>query len=233
MAKKHTGTAGPLGLFAFGVTTTLMMLAGLYPVPGGVMLPLAFVFGGIVQLIAGIIELYREDVFHGTVFASYGCFWIAVANGSGSIIYFCGWGVLTFGFWIISLRKNIGSVLLFTSLVPAFFLIASGEGTHPPQPDVLNAGRWTAFVTGCIAIYLGFGTLIHESYKILLPGMAPMPEWFPICCWARAQRKPKVRSIWGLRFTPSEQAYYGGSPRPSLGSYPGTPVPPPPVVGGP
>jgi len=227
MGKKHTGTAGPLGLFAFGVTTTLMMLEGLYPGAAGLMVPLAYIFGGIVQLIAGIIELYREDVFHGTVFASYGCFWIAVANGCGSIIFFSGWGILTAGFWLISLRKNIGSVILFTSLVPAFFLIASGGFTHPPQPDVINAGRWTAFVTGCIAIYLGFGTLIHEAYKILLPGMAPMPAWFPLCCVPIAPRKAKVTSVFGLRFTPSEQAYYGGSP---MGSYPGTPassLPPP------
>eukprot|EP00906_Rhabdomonas_costata_P010927 RCo015376 len=224
MAKRHTGTAGPLGLFAFGITTTLMMLKGLYPIPGGVMLPLAYVFGGIVQLIAGIIELYREDVFHGTVFASYGAFWICVANGAGSIIFFCGWGILTFCFWIISLRKNIGSVILFTSLVPAFFLIASGGFTTPTSPDVINAGRWTAFVTGCIAMYLGFGTLIHEAYKILLPGMAPMPAWFPICCIRRPPRQQvKAKSIFGLRFTPSEQAYYGGSP---AGSYPGSPTTP-------
>ena len=146
MAKRHTGTAGSLGLFAFGITTALMMLYGLYPgSPSGVMLPLAYVFGGIIQAVAGLIEIYREDVFHGTVFACYGCFWIAVANGSGSIIYFCAWGILTWGFWIISLRHHICSVLLFTSLVPAFFLIASGAGTNPPNKDVLNAGHWTAY----------------------------------------------------------------------------------------
>ena len=110
------------------------------------MTPLALVFGGIIQLVAGLVEIYREDCFHGTVFASYGCFWIAVAYGSGGIIFLCAWGILTWLFWIISLRKNIGSVILFTSLVPAFFLIASGEHTTPEQEDVWKAGRWCAYV---------------------------------------------------------------------------------------
>ena len=83
-------------------------------------------------------------------------------------------------------------------------------------------------MTGCIALYLGFGTLIHEAYKILLPGMAPMPEWFPLCCMVRPNpQRFKVRSIFGLRFTPSEQAYYAGSQPGSMpGSAPGTPLMP-------
>ena len=175
MGKKHIGTAGPLGLLAFGITTTLMMLHGLYPTPAGIMLPLAYIFGGITQLIAGIIEIYREDCFHGTVFASYGCFWIATANGCGSIIYFTGWGMLTAGFWVISLRKNIGSVILFTSLVPAFFLIASGGFTNPPQPDVINAGRWTAYAPPRSALF--FSSIAFRD-EAIVRARAPLHTFF-------------------------------------------------------
>ena len=84
------------------------------------------------------------------------------------------------------------------------------------------------FTTGCICIYAAFGTLLHEAYKVLLPMLAPMPEWFPLCCYSHPRKQFKVRSIWGLRFTPSENAYYTGSPCCSdvapLGSYPGTPT---------
>eukprot|EP00906_Rhabdomonas_costata_P012453 RCo017882 len=128
MGKKHTGTAGPLGLIAFGFTCCLMMLSFLYPKASGNMVPMAYIFGGVFLLIAAIIEIYREDVFHGTVFGSYGCFWLAVANGAGGSIYFCGWGLLTCGFLVIALRKNIGSILLFASAANALFLLAAGVG---------------------------------------------------------------------------------------------------------
>lgn len=70
---------------------------------------------------------------------------------------------------------------------------------------------------------MAFGVLIHESYGILIPGAAQLPVWFPFCCFTPRVAKPnKVTSIFGLKFTPSEQAYYTGSvlspPRSSLGS---------------
>ena len=146
MARKHTGTAGPLGLICLGFTACLMMLMFLYPGPvSGNMIPLCFVMGGVMLCIAGVIEIYREDVFHGTVFGSFGTFWLAIALGCGSIIYFCGWGCLAFGYLIIALRKNIGSVLLFSSLVLALMLIAAGVGAQPTGGDVFRAGCWTLY----------------------------------------------------------------------------------------
>ncbi|CAI2167628.1 1912_t:CDS:2 [Funneliformis geosporum] len=39
-------------------------------------LGLALFYGGAIQLLAGLFELKRGDVFHATVFSSYGGYWI-------------------------------------------------------------------------------------------------------------------------------------------------------------
>jgi hypothetical protein len=190
----------------------------MYPGPSGYMNPIIFVFGGIFQIIAAIIELYREDVFHGTVFGSIGCFWIGVSQGCLNPFYMCGFGFLTTGFMIIALRKNIGSVLLFAAATLALFLIGVGLGVN--DETILFAGLWTFVIGGILGVYAAIGMLIHETYGILIPFLAPMPEWFPLCCFIpRARKSTKVTSIFGLRFTPSERAYYGaGSPDSSLAS---------------
>jgi succinate-acetate transporter protein len=41
-----------------------------------VALGLALFYGGFIQILAGIFEMMRGDIFHGTVFPSFGGYWI-------------------------------------------------------------------------------------------------------------------------------------------------------------
>lgn len=75
------GNSAPLALLAFAVTTFMLSMvnadaiaAGVLPVVFGV----ALMFGGLTQLIAGIIQLRTGNTFSGVLFAGFGAFWMSL-----------------------------------------------------------------------------------------------------------------------------------------------------------
>ena len=75
------GNSAPLALFAFGVTTFMLSMVnagwiakGVQPVVFGV----ALMFGGLTQLIAGIIQLRTANTFAGVLFSGFGAFWLSL-----------------------------------------------------------------------------------------------------------------------------------------------------------
>jgi hypothetical protein len=75
MSEKLANPA-PLGLLGFGITTVLLNLhnAGLYPL-NSMILALGLVYGGLAQIIAGIMEYKKGNTFGTVAFTSYGLFW--------------------------------------------------------------------------------------------------------------------------------------------------------------
>src|SRR5660397_201639 len=71
-------TANPaaLGLTAFGMTTVLLNLhnAGLFGL-GSMILAMGMFYGGLGQIIAGIMEWKKNNTFGMTAFISFGIFW--------------------------------------------------------------------------------------------------------------------------------------------------------------
>src|ERR1700691_4415491 len=68
----------PLGLAAFGVTTVVLSCinAGFLPPEAtAAVVPLAFAFGGVAQLITGILEYANGNTFGTVAFTSYRPFW--------------------------------------------------------------------------------------------------------------------------------------------------------------
>ena len=69
----------PLGLSGFALTTLTLSLinSGALPQDGiMIVVPLAFSYGGLAQIIAGIFEMRKGNTFGYTAFLSYGCFWM-------------------------------------------------------------------------------------------------------------------------------------------------------------
>ncbi|HXQ10982.1 MAG TPA: acetate uptake transporter [Caulobacteraceae bacterium] len=67
-----------LGLVGFGLTTVLLSLtnAGVLPAGGeAVVMPMALAYGGLIQIIAGLLEFRLGNTFGMTAFLSYGAFW--------------------------------------------------------------------------------------------------------------------------------------------------------------
>ena len=152
-SKSVLANPAPLGLIAFGLTTVILSLinAGILPKGGEpVVLPLAFAFGGLTQMIAGVME-FRT----GTI-----------------AVTLIGWGVFTLYMWIATFRLAKALWWVFLTLWVTFFLLGFGDlsGMHG-----LNvAGGWVGLVCGLLAIYTSFALVTNSTFgKTVLPLGAP------------------------------------------------------------
>ena len=66
----------PLGLLGFGMTTVLLNLhnVGFFPLDS-MILAMGLAYGGLAQVLAGIMEYRKGNTFGTTAFISYGLFW--------------------------------------------------------------------------------------------------------------------------------------------------------------
>ena len=70
-----TSNPAPLGLMGFGMTTVLLNMhnAGWFGL-GSMILAMGLFYGGLAQIIAGIMEWKKGNTFGTTAFTSYGLF---------------------------------------------------------------------------------------------------------------------------------------------------------------
>jgi len=174
---------GPLGLAGFGITTCILSLinAGVASADGiGVVLGLAMVYGGAVQLLAGMWEFRKGNTFGAMAFSSYGAFWIAFylivhaapKSGVGLFLFF--FGVLTLYLWIASFYLNKALFYVFLFLTITFFLLAFNSfgwmGSAGSAP-----GGWFGLLTGLLALYTSAAGVINEvAGHTVLPIGKPM-----------------------------------------------------------
>jgi succinate-acetate transporter protein len=162
----------------FGMTTVLLNIhnAGFFPV-SAVVLAMGIFYGGIAQIIAGIMEYKKGNTFGTTAFTSYGLFWLTLVaswvipglnapNGGATPVPYMGWylflwGLFTFFMWIGTFGKNRAIQLVFLSLTILFWLLAARDWTG----SVL-VGRIAGFegiVCGLSAIYLAMAEVLNEA----------------------------------------------------------------------
>jgi len=132
--------------------------------------------GGLAQLLAGMWEFPKGNAFGATAFTSYGAFWMSYATilipSSGILsaftdpheldsalgIYLMAWFMVTFLLLIVSLKKNVGLVVLFASLTITFLLL--GIGVFTGIGGVSKSGGAMGVVTAFIAYYVGLADLL-------------------------------------------------------------------------
>jgi succinate-acetate transporter protein len=172
---------GPLGLAAFGLTTVVLSAinAGLLPheaVPAVV--PLAFAYGGVAQLIAGVLEFKRGNTFAMVAFMSYGMFWWwfaflqwtigagwlkappPVAGGTVLLMF----GVLTFLLWVASFRLSKAVWSVFFLLWITFFLLAWGDfGYSIGSLTCGQVGGYIGLLTGLDALFVAFVEILNDT----------------------------------------------------------------------
>ncbi|HPM26956.1 MAG TPA: acetate uptake transporter, partial [Methanothrix sp.] len=76
-----TANPAPLGLLGFGLTTVLLNIhnAGYYEL-NSMILAMGIFYGGLAQIIAGIMEWKKNNTFGTTAFTSYGLFWLTLVG---------------------------------------------------------------------------------------------------------------------------------------------------------
>lgn len=179
-----------VGLMGFGTTT---MVAGLTNLPtpysqgfGGnwVVYGMAIFFGGLAQLIAGVIALRKGNLFAGSAFMGYGAFWLAYWQLAGSLNAALGsatpgpaalygvagfafiWMLFTFSFMINSIKHGWGITFVFVFLFISFALLvakywslAANLGGCTDATDLCGPFAFNAaanWIVGGIIIFTGF-----------------------------------------------------------------------------
>jgi uncharacterized protein len=179
------GDPAPLGLAAFALTTFVLSFFNADLVNKGgepVVLGLAFAYGGLAQILAGMWEFKNNNTFGATAFTSYGAFWLslfvfdeflvdsvpAAHLGDAVGLYLIGWGIFTAYMWIASLRVNVAVSLVFILLAVTFIVL--GIGNSGDNTDIIKIGGWLGIATAIAAWYASFASVTNNTFgRIVLP----------------------------------------------------------------
>ena len=188
--KDTTGNPAPLGLLGFGMTTVLLNLhnAGFYEL-NSMVLAMGICYGGLAQIIAGIMEWRKGNTFATTAFLSYGLFWLSLvalvvlpkigwgapSNDTAMAAYLAMWGLFTGIMFLGTFRINRALQVVFGTLTILFFMLAFGDFTGA-SAGFKHLTGYEGIVCGFSAVYAGLAQVLNELFgKIVLP-MGPVKK---------------------------------------------------------
>jgi len=162
----------PLGLAAFALTTFVLSAsnAGWYTGGTTIVIGLAFFYGGLGQVIAGLWEFRNGNTFAGAAFSSYGGFWLAfgwmlqnkqVINDPALGYVLLAWGIFTFLWFLGTLRTNLALMGVFLFLTLTFFALALfflGVGS-----SWLQVGGYLGLITAVLAWYTALAGMLDAG----------------------------------------------------------------------
>jgi succinate-acetate transporter protein len=171
----------PLGLMGFGMTTVLLNLhnAGFYFL-GSMILAMGLVYGGLAQVIAGIMEFRKGNTFGTLAFCSYGLFWwslvillllpnftflspaVANAEDAAMAAYFFIWGIFTLVMFFGTLKTNRALQFVFMSLVVLFLMLTAVRLTG--NATLLKITGFEGIICGASAVYTGLAEVLNEAH---------------------------------------------------------------------
>ncbi|HXZ83298.1 MAG TPA: acetate uptake transporter [Acidimicrobiales bacterium] len=171
------GDPSPLGFAGFAATLFLLGLVYAQVLSGKatyVVLPLALVYGGVAELLAGMWEFRRGNTFGAVAFTSYGAFWITyfVLNqyfGSAATAYqaigylLLTWTIFTAYMLIASMRTNGAVFLVFLTLTITLAVFTAGEFDH--NVNILKGGGIVAIITAALSWYASLAGVVNTTWK--------------------------------------------------------------------
>ena len=174
---------GPLGLAAFAGTTFFLSTvnAGLLPksVEAGVF-GLAFFYGGLAQLLAGMWEFVKGNTFGALAFTSYGAFWLsfwylashlssdlgkAAAGDVNKALgtYLLVWTIFTTYMLLASVRTSGAIMAVFLLLALTFLFLCIGA--YGDSSGITKVGGWLGLITALAAWYASFAGVFNSTAK--------------------------------------------------------------------
>jgi uncharacterized protein len=183
-----------LGLAGFALTTFILGMVNANAISGKdvfVVLSVAGVYGGLVQLLAGMWAFAERNTFAAVAFSSYGAFWISfvllvqfflpeTAKASGMLpanhalaLYLLCWGFFTLYMWLATFRVSVAVNLVFLTLWIAYLLLGLGllGGGHP------TTTHWGGYVTiacAVIAWYTAAASVINGTMRHTILPVVPL-----------------------------------------------------------
>lgn len=186
--KKAIANPAPLGLSAFALTTFVLSLINMgtrnLTAKPNLVVAIAYGYGGLVQLLAGMWEMAVGNTFGATALSSYGGFWIsfaiALTPGGFEIVeqlggdaflnsfglYLMGWFIFTFILLMCTLRSTLMFFLLFFTLDMAFLMLGIGYLQHSngaPNSGCNKAGGAFGILAAFLAWYNAFAGIADSS----------------------------------------------------------------------
>lgn len=167
----------PLGLCGFALTTFVLSLVNVQTrgvTTPNIVVGLAYVYGGLVQILAGMWEMAVGNTFGATALSSFGGFWISfaiieTAGGFGIVdayvsqselanalgFYLIGWFIFTTILVMLTLKSTLAFCSMFICVQMTFLLLAisyfkAADG-HSPVGVTKAAG-----VFGLLAAFLAW-----------------------------------------------------------------------------
>jgi succinate-acetate transporter protein len=173
-----TANPAPLGLCAFGTTTILLSLwnAGIIGLSSPI-IAMAIFYGGIAQIIAGLMEWKKNNNFGFLTFVSFGFFWMTFAGvlmlpvlglakapqPTDLAAFLAVWGIVAFGLLICTMKMHRS---LQATVLAVFLLIVLLVAAELTESGLLKlAGGIMGIIAGGLALYIGLGQVINEIHN--------------------------------------------------------------------
>lgn len=206
VANRRFANPAPLGLSAFALTTFVLSLINLGTrgvTSPDIVIALAFGYGGLVQLLAGMWEMAVGNTFGATALSSYGGFWIAFAivltpggfqivssleaadNGApiafyNSLSFFLwGWFIFTTILLICTLKSTVAFFALFFTLDMAFLFLACSymypNAAGEPNTGLTRAGGVFGILAAFLAWYNALAGIADTSNSFFIIPVVHLP----------------------------------------------------------
>ncbi len=160
---------GALGLMCFGFNTILLQIHNIGLIKGDIPILYAFFWGGLAQVVCGIIDARRGDTFGFTAFTAYGFFWIGLAflhffgytkDSAGLAWAMLLWGLFTLYMTFPATKVSVTHTIIFASLTVLFFLLAGAFFGFLP----VQVAGWEGLICGGSAVYGSAAVIFNDKY---------------------------------------------------------------------
>ena len=172
----------PLGLSAFALTTFVLSAANAGLIPDAkIVIGLAFFYGGLAQLLAGMWEFRSGNTFGATAFTSYGAFWLAVGmslqfnliSGASTFgVFLLAWTIFTGIMFLGTLKSNGALIALFGLLFLTFLFLTIAELAGAPAMG--QVGGWLGIITAIVAWYTALAGVLSSGRSAFQLPVFPM-----------------------------------------------------------
>lgn len=186
-AASKTADPGLIGLLGFVIATLTAQLAHLGVQSESAVFWVGAVFGGIVQVTAGMLSYFAGDDFHFIVYNAFGWYWICMpgfllggelgffeVSGPARPLFSLIFSVLAFGFMVAGAMHN--TALPVTLACVGLGLGLESLGTFLGVDALAVAGAWLLIAASAIAAYM----LVEKFFwRTMGRRVVPLgPPWF-------------------------------------------------------
>ena len=186
-ASPEWGNSAPLALARFAVTTFMLSMINAEFISKGVepaVFGVALMFGGLTQLLAGLIQFRTGNNVAGVLFSGFGAFWLSlfaiaefflekipasqVGHALGLFLY--AFGLFVVSMTIASFRTNAVVVAALMLVIGALFTLAAGN--YGAYSDLVQIGGYLGLGAAALALYLSCAETCEAT-----DGHSILPVW--------------------------------------------------------